>query len=868
LITLRWGQICLLLAAIKVSAGLAGFLVVRDAPIGAIPQEVFAALVLSFGITAGILMFGTRADVRSTHLGAVYLLIASAFADPLALRFAAFSGSFLEQGADLLTNMQIDAFAPYFFWLFFNSFPHTPTSPRATRFAGYAIRTSLITGIVLFLAGVAFPIAVQTAPSSMMNEILNLLSPAPGAYYWLIISALILPAVPFALWKARNAHIEERRRVRIFVFGILIGTLPIIIELTLEALFPAYSDLMNNPGVMLIVSLIIYPALLSIPVMTAYSVLVNHVLAVRLIIRKALQYALARYALAAVVITPALILIFHIYQNRNQTIAGLFSGVGPFWLLGVTLVGAVTMVGRKRAFDALDRSFFRESYDSRKLLSQLVEECRTARDANELTTALINGIDKALHLHSIAVLTGNPGSDLLTSLAGQVRPLSVSSGLARFAANTTKPVDIDLENLASSLNTIPVEDRQWLADGGFRLLVPIIGSDGQLLGLIALGEKKSELPFSSEDRLLFSTIADSAAMTLELQRRRELRPAPMREMPEYGMAMECRECGTLHPHDTAVCESCDSALREAPVPYILLGKFRFIKRVGRGGMGVVYRAIDLMLNRAVAIKMLPRASPEYSVWLRREARAMAAVAHPNLAFIFGAETWQGSPMLIFEFLEGGTLRNRLHSKRLTETEALDLGIVLADVLHHIHSKGVLHRDIKPSNIGYKTPGGMPKLMDFGLAHILEESRSEGWTDREDLPSLSEVLKSTTQAITKTKISILENGRVLGTPLYLSPEAALGAPADTSFDIWATAVLLYESLAGVNPFEKMTLRKTLEAIAKAEVPVLREHNPDCSERIAQFFTDALAKDPKRRPSNAKELKARLELVRLESAALRI
>ena len=115
---------------------------------------------------------------------------------------------------------------------------------------------------------------------------------------------------------------------------------------------------------------------------------------------------------------------------------------------------------------------------------------------------------------------------------------------------------------------------------------------------------------------------------------------------------------------------------------------------------------------------------------------------------------------------------------------------------------------------------------------------------------------------------MENGRVLGTPLYLSPEAAVGAPADTTFDLWATSVLLYESLAGVNPFEKMTLRETLEAIVKDEVPDLRQQNPHCSANIARFFGNTLAKDPKRRPSSAKELKARLEQVRLEPATLGI
>ena len=126
------------------------------------------------------------------------------------------------------------------------------------------------------------------------------------------------------------------------------------------------------------------------------------------------------------------------------------------------------------------------------------------------------------------------------------------------------------------------------------------------------------------------------------------------------------------------------------------------KKVGAEGMGIVYRAVDLTLRRPVAIKALPRMSPVASLRLRREARAIAAVNHPNLAMIFGAQTWKGTPMLVFEFLEGGSLRDLLKRGQLPYAEALQLGITLADVLDHIHGAGIWQ---------------LPKLMDFGLARI-------------------------------------------------------------------------------------------------------------------------------------------------------
>jgi len=453
------------------------------------------------------------------------------------------------------------------------------------------------------------------------------------------------------------------------------------------------------------------------------------------------------------------------------------------------------------------------------------------------------------------VLIMNPANRMLASVDGRVRPISVTSELAVRVAKERELTDVTLESADSSLVRMSVEDRQWVADGAFRLLVPMFGSDGGLLGVVGLGEKRSELPFSQEDRLLLTTIADSAAITLELLIRREIRPIfPTESAPEHEFAMECGYCGSLYPSGILRC-TCNAPLMEAVVPYILLGKFRFVKQVGRGGMGVVYRALDLMLDRHVAVKALPRASPEYSIWLRKEARAMAAVGHPNLALIFGAETWRGVPMLIFEFLEGGTLADRLQLAPLSLNQVVDLGMVLADVLQHIHAKGVLHRDIKPSNIGYSEDGQL-KLMDFGLAHILKETPREEWI-HQDLPTLPEIL---TESITKgvdLGITRLKDGKILGTPLYLSPEAVDGAPADISFDLWATATVLYEALAGKNPFRRATLQESLESIALTEIPDIRDQLPDCPDEVANFFSDALAKDPRRRPPTAKDLKSRLE-----------
>src|SRR4029077_8507527 len=148
-------------------------------------------------------------------------------------------------------------------------------------------------------------------------------------------------------------------------------------------------------------------------------------------------------------------------------------------------------------------------------------------------------------------------------------------------------------------------------------------------------------------------------------------------------------------------------LETALVPYVIPGRFRFERRLGVGGMGVVYRGADLALGRPVAVKTLRRVSPEDAMRLRREARTAAGVSHPHLAAVHGMESWQGMPMLILELMEGGTLAQRIERGPLDQREAVELGIAMASALDYLHGADILHRDIKPSNIGFSRTG-VPK----------------------------------------------------------------------------------------------------------------------------------------------------------------
>jgi serine/threonine protein kinase len=275
-------------------------------------------------------------------------------------------------------------------------------------------------------------------------------------------------------------------------------------------------------------------------------------------------------------------------------------------------------------------------------------------------------------------------------------------------------------------------------------------------------------------------------------------------------------------------------VRESALPAELFGKFRLERRIGEGGMGVVYCALDLALGRRVALKTLPHTNPEDADRLRREARAMAVITHPNLALILGAETWQGTPVLVLEYLAGGTLEARLAQGRLPAHEAFEIAHSMARVLVRLHAAGLLHRDVKPSNVGF-TEENEPRLLDFGLVRILNEV----------LPSRP----------LGADVRFEETG-FGGTPLYMSPEALDGGRPDPGFDLWGLAVVAYEAVTGRHPFERESASATLSAIRRGWTDELAALLPADAAAARELFEGALDAERARRPQTAGELADRL------------
>jgi eukaryotic-like serine/threonine-protein kinase len=234
-----------------------------------------------------------------------------------------------------------------------------------------------------------------------------------------------------------------------------------------------------------------------------------------------------------------------------------------------------------------------------------------------------------------------------------------------------------------------------------------------------------------------------------------------------------------------------------------IGHYLVTARIGRGGMGEVWRATDTKLGREVAIKLLPRVfagDPIRLARFKREAQLLAALNHPGIAAIYGIEenTENGAPALVMELVEGPTLADRIHAGAIPVDEALPILRQIAEALEFAHERGIVHRDLKPANIKL-TPEGQVKVLDFGLAKAM--GPDEASADISNSPTLS--------------LAMTEAGLLLGTAAYMAPEQAKAKPVDRRADIWAFGCVAYEMLAGRKAFDGETVSDVLAGIIKGE-----------------------------------------------------
>jgi hypothetical protein len=879
-----WERLLLVLVGCKLAVALLGVVLgTAPSPTDLAEETILPQLLLMLPMCAyalgGILLSKSGSgDRRAALLGITFLLLAIPFSNRPLLRLVTADRYGLGLPALVLSSLHLDAFLPYFFWRFVGEFPTPPLLFRTRRVLKAGTLVSLVAGAVLFVLE-GGKVLVNVARSWGQTGVpLSQIAPQKPTYpYYSVVLTLSILALVFLVARIPSIPAPEARRARLFVAG-LAGMAPLLVYILVDAAGQALGSpvgVLPRP-----VYLGLFFLFCSVPFTAGYAVVVHHVLNVKLIARKALQYALARYSALGLAVVPLVAILGYLFNHRKQSLEQIFSGPHLLLLISSAAVGMAAMRYRKTLLDSIDRHFFREQYDARQTLTLLVERIRAMHGVSDLAHLLCREVDLALHPESVSLMAFDPRSGVLADPKNR-RRLDASSQLATLIASASDPLPVDLEDPRSPLIKLPEAERHWLVDSAFRLLVPILARDGSLLGLIGLGEKKSGLPFFREDRQLLRAIASNAAWVLELELSRSMgstaqqswqQPAAGETAPSLPepaasgaeLAKECPNCGRLFASYTVFCSHCSRRLEPSHVPYVLPGKFRFERRIGTGGMGVVYRGSDLALSRPVAVKTLRRVSPEDAMRLRREARTAAAVSHRHLAPVYGMETWQGTPMLVMELLEGGTLSQRIEKGPLDAAETVELGIAMSEALEHLHASDILHRDIKPSNIGY-TRSGVPKLMDFGIARVMFDLRRDLEMPAEEALAEDSVLLPPTSVWNPTPTSVTVSKQLVGTLSYLSPEALIGQPADTSFDLWGLAIVLYECLLGRKIFTGGDMQQLMNRIRHGRVPDFSQACPEHDDLLGDFFRSALHKTISRRPASAREFKERLAALRPRLAA---
>lgn len=828
---------------------------------------VHTALVLSFG-TLGALAFFTAREHRARMFGLVLLLIANAYALPLIVAFSPRGVPWRDFNV-LFLNFRVELLVVWYLWRFIGEFPETPVPFAWQRIFGHLQMIAGASGGLLVLAIGPLRLFKYFNKILVLPPLLEMIS-LQAYTQWNIVIPQVLGVLLALVLKWLRATGPEKRRAQLLLFALLVCFGVPSVSITLDTVVPAYSDFFDRNGHLMFYNVLFGNlVLLALPFVASYAVIAQKVLDVQLIARSAVQHLLARYSATVLGLAPFFFLVLFLFQNRHLTLEQLFTGNQAIVLAATTAVGLVFLRFRQPILDAIDRRFFRDRYNAKRVLTQLADQVRGTRNVRELSNMVVQGVDLALHLERVALLAQDQQLGRFVDPQDNLRPLDPGSRLATLIQGQREPLEVDLDSPSSPLQGLDEQEKHWLVDGKIEMIAPTYALDGGMIGLLALGGKKSELPFLKEDRDLLQSVCSATGLVLELMTLKEktvpprqptpIPPSPSGAFPAHAIAdpedvaRECAVCQRLYPPTEARCPNDDFELEPTVVPFVLRGQYRFEKRLGAGGMAVVYLATDLRLGRVVAIKTLPRVSPEAAMRLHREARTAATVNHPGLAGIYGIETWQGTPMLVLEYLPGGTLADQLtQGEPLDPLLAVDMGKTVALALQKIHGAGILHRDIKPSNIGYDEEG-LAKLLDFGVARIQHDLRQEAETGPADEPldSRSRVANTADWVIGRTA-----TGQLVGTISYLSPEAVRGARPEPSFDLWALNVVLWESLTGKNLFGGRVFRKVLDAIRDVEVKPIRDHLPDCPESVAEHFDRELAADKSRRAASGRELHERL------------
>ncbi|HEV8133260.1 MAG TPA: protein kinase [Pyrinomonadaceae bacterium] len=734
------------------------------------------------------------------------------------------------------------AFAPIFLH-FFLVFPQpSPLLSRFPRFEFYLYLPFLLLGV----------------PFSATELIARANNPDHGFEGWSLITFARFAGLLFLLYLVGGlvslvvnyvkADRLAKRKLRVVLVGTLAGLLPFLLLILILIVF--------NPSLNRVLMFafagtgFLFPL---IPISFAYAIVRHQVIPVGLIIRRGIQYLLARNGLRILIAMPVAGLLLTIIANRHRPLDEiLFRNSFYFYLLAAAAI-AIGLVFRKRLSAAIDRKFFREQYNQDQVLRELIDEVRRADSVNDLSRLVSQRVDAALHPQRLYLFYREfEHRDLSLGYSsggsGEQMCIPEEFELLRFIEYQGGALDFPFPQKTN----LPQKEKEWLSQLGTKLIVPITGTDKRLAGLFLLGEKKSEVPYTASDRQLLEALADQIAVVYENVRLKERVDRDRRikhevlariEERQINLLKECPSCGACFDGSQEFCIHDRSELTlSLPVERTIEGRYRLDKLLGRGGMGAVYQAADLRLHRNVAVKILGSSFFGDAQALRRfehEAQASARLIHPNIITVhdYGVLNTAGA-YLVMELVAGQTLRSILQRDgRVPATLAADWLEQILAAVGVAHTAGVIHRDLKPDNI-FITDGDkgqkVVKVLDFGLAKIKQLDGSD--------------------SASPTAVPFTTPGAVMGTLGYMPPEQLMGGVINERSDLFSLGVITVEMLTGQCPFQGKTYHEQLAAIINQ--PFAFENKRAEAGALNKALQKSLAKEANDRFASATEMQEQL------------
>lgn len=491
---------------------------------------------------------------------------------------------------------------------------------------------------------------------------------------------------------------------------------------------------------------------------------------------------------------------------------------------------------------------WREGQHQERMLMNLAGQIQEATDEQEISELIDEDLSDAFHPQWVAVfgVDSRSGHLSMSHSSGSVGKEELAPSFVSLA-DLAKRKKVPFEPRSRHLKLLSNAETDWLTGQNARLVVPVPGKGRHLVGLILLGPKKSDEPYTNHNRKLLESLANHVGLALEnlqlhsdISEGHRVKRQVLSRLEDQGLNViaECPSCGRCYDSNQEICDI-DGTKLTLPLPLerVVDDRYRIDRLIGKGGMGAVYEATDLRLGRRVALKVLlaEKFSSQDSIRrFEREARISARLNHPGIVAThdYGI-TATGGAFLVMDRLQGQTLQDILDKHRNLDPQTIaDWFDQLLDALEAAHSQRVIHRDLKPSNvfIGRNSSGGSQVfLLDFGLARVVQSD------------------------VTQLK-TLTTPGMMLGTLAYMAPEQLNDGELDERTDLYAVGVMVIEALTGSRPF-KGESGHTLSLAILGEEYVLPGAD-DENAQLAKVLSRCLSKGQWERHAKVSELRREL------------